>query len=77
MSLVDDINAIAAHGCCTTGVWYAQQEKDDQAAFDAYVEAIKTGGGRYKDLYDVCTKHGLEISKRSFRDHITQHHESR
>jgi hypothetical protein len=25
----------------------------------------------------VCTKHGLEISKRSFRDHITQHHESR
>jgi hypothetical protein len=25
----------------------------------------------------VCVKHGLEISKRSFRDHITQHHESR
>lgn len=75
-SLTDDINAIAAHGCCTTGAWYAQQDKDDQAAFDAYVQAIRDGRGRYKDLHDVCAKHGLSISSKSFRDHIAQHHEA-
>lgn len=73
MSLADEIQAIAAYGCCTTGAWYAQQDKDDQKAFDAYVESISDGRGRYKDLHDVCAKHGLTISSKSFREHITLH----
>ena len=72
-SLADEINAISARGCCGTGTWYVQQDPEGQAAFDRLVELVKAGERRSKDLYDVCVKHGLQISNKSFRDHLTNH----
>lgn len=76
MSLADEIGAITAHGCCTTGTWYAQQSVEDQRAFDAFAQLIKGKQRRAVDLYNVCTRNGLEISNKSFRDHLRDHHDA-
>jgi len=75
VSLADEISGIPPDGgCCTTGDWYARQDDNVKAAFDAYVADVKAGRRKkYLPLYEVCCQHGLTISNKSFRDHINQH----
>lgn len=73
MSLADEIAAISDKPCCTTGEWYQQQSTDDREAVDSYVGLIRAGEGRWSALHDVCGKHGLQISNKSFREHWANH----
>jgi hypothetical protein len=75
VSLVDEILGIPPNGgCCTTGDWYDQQDESVREAFDTYIGDVKAGRRKnYAPLYQVCCKHGLTISAKSFRDHIGNH----
>lgn len=75
MSLADEIRKLPPdEGCCTTGLWYQQQPRDAQEAFDEYIADVRAGRRRnYAPLYEVCRQNGLTISARAFRDHCRTH----
>lgn len=75
MSLAEEIAQIPIDsGCCTTGCWYRQQEQAVQHAFDAYVADVKSGVRKsYVPLHTVCSRNGLKISIKAFRDHCNSH----
>lgn len=75
MSIADEIKQIPLDGgCCTTGSWYDMQDDAVRQAFDAYIADVAAGRRKkYTPLYEVCCKHGLSISAKSFRDHINVH----
>ena len=74
MSLAEQIDALETSVRCKSCAWYDKQDPDTRAAFDRYVERQNPENPNYKPLFDLCRLNGLDISSKSFRDHIGNHH---
>jgi hypothetical protein len=75
VSLADQIDALNfLDQGCRTCAWYARQDEETQSAFDRYIARQNPEKPVYKPLYDLCCENGLNVSSKTFRDHINAHH---
>ena len=58
---------------CRTCRWLAEQDTAAQEAFWRYVDRVNPEDPSYRPLYTLCTRNGLDVHDKSFRDHCRSH----
>ncbi|WP_043654366.1 hypothetical protein [Nocardia thailandica] len=67
MSFADDLSEVARREpvLCKTGVWLAQLDDADRAAFQTHLAS----GRPVSDLWRVAVRHGCDAAETRFRAH--------
>ena len=73
MSLSDRITQAVNANACRTCVFYDALPKEDQAAFDEWIDTGRSVDG----LRRMCVEEGLSVTETPFRTHIAEHHGKR